>query len=142
MQDKETPPTSNTTPAQRASDAKQTSAASSQPVHEHAQAAPPPTPPARSGLSGGGLRTVATLILALVLLGVGLFIGTQIGKSNTATAPTTRSAAAINALPEQIAATFRQSVVQINVVTEKGDGLGSGTIIDSRGYIVTNYHVI
>jgi len=142
MQDKETPPTSNTTPAQRASDAKQTSAASSQPVHEHAQAAPPPTPPARSGLSGGGLRTVATLILALVLLGVGLFIGTQIGKSNTATAPTTRSAAAINALPEQIAATFRQSVVQINVVTAKGDGLGSGTIIDSRGYIVTNYHVI
>ncbi len=145
MQDKETPPTFNSTPAQRASNADQTSAASTQPVGERTQAAPPPTPPARSGgLSGGVLRTVATLLLALVLLGVGLFIGTQIGKSgsNTAQAPTTQSASAINALPEQIAATFRQSVVQINVVTEKGDGLGSGTIIDSRGYIVTNYHVI
>jgi S1-C subfamily serine protease len=139
MQDKET------SPAQRASNADQTSAASTQPVGERTQAAPPPTPPARSGgLSGGVLRTGATLLLALVLLGVGLFIGTQIGKSgsNTASVPTTQSAAAINALPEQIAATFRQSVVQINVVTDKGDGLGSGTIIDSRGYIVTNYHVI
>ncbi|HEV2661784.1 MAG TPA: trypsin-like peptidase domain-containing protein, partial [Ktedonobacteraceae bacterium] len=140
MQDKETPPTSNTPPTHRASAAKQTSA--TQPVQEQTRAASPPTPPTRSGFSGGWLRTIAPLILALVLLGVGLFIGTQIGKSNPATAPTTRSAAAINALPEQIAATFRQSVVQINVVTDKGDGLGSGTIIDSRGYIVTNYHVI
>jgi S1-C subfamily serine protease len=37
---------------------------------------------------------------------------------------------------------FQPSVVQINVTTEKVSGLGSGTIIDSRGYIVTNYHVV
>ena len=33
-------------------------------------------------------------------------------------------------------------MVQINVVTQQAGGLGSGTIIDNRGYIVTNYHVI
>jgi S1-C subfamily serine protease len=43
---------------------------------------------------------------------------------------------------EAVAAKFRQSVVQINVVTPQGGGVGSGTIIDSRGYIVTNEHVI
>jgi S1-C subfamily serine protease len=38
---------------------------------------------------------------------------------------------------------FRPSVVQINVTTHNGQGgLGSGTIIDSRGYIVTNDHVV
>ena len=34
--------------------------------------------------------------------------------------------------------TEQKSVVQINVVTQQGSGLGSGTIIDNRGYIVTN----
>ena len=33
--------------------------------------------------------------------------------------------------------------MQINITTAKGaGGLGSGTIIDSHGYIVTNYHVV
>ncbi|MGZ3621687.1 MAG: trypsin-like peptidase domain-containing protein [Ktedonobacteraceae bacterium] len=38
---------------------------------------------------------------------------------------------------------FQPSVVQITITTVKGGGgLGSGTIIDSRGFIVTNYHVV
>jgi S1-C subfamily serine protease len=38
---------------------------------------------------------------------------------------------------------FWPSVVQINVITQNGQGgLGSGTIIDSRGYIVTNNYVV
>ncbi|HEX6483806.1 MAG TPA: trypsin-like peptidase domain-containing protein, partial [Ktedonobacteraceae bacterium] len=42
-----------------------------------------------------------------------------------------------------VIAKFRPSVVQINVTTQNGQGsLGSGTIIDSRGYIVTNDHVV
>jgi S1-C subfamily serine protease len=82
----------------------------------------------------------------LLVLGIGLFAGWQFGKSSsTGTSSTTQpasSAASLNALPEAIAAKFRQSVVQINVVTQRAGGLGSGTIIDNRGYIVTNYHVI
>jgi len=118
-------------------------------VPEQAQAAPPPTPPVHPGSSGGGLRTGAILILALVValvLGIGLFAGAQFGKSSsTGTGSTTQSGssvAAVNALPEAVAATFQPSVVQINVTTQKGGGLGSGTIIDNRGYIVTNNHVI
>lgn len=33
-------------------------------------------------------------------------------------------------------------MVQINVLTSSGSGLGSGVIIDGRGYIITNNHVI
>lgn len=33
-------------------------------------------------------------------------------------------------------------VVAIRVLSESGDGLGSGFVIDENGYIVTNYHVV
>jgi len=89
---------------------------------------------------------VALVVVLLLLLGIGVFAGWQFGKSSsTGTSSSTQpglSAASLNALPESVAATFRQSVVQINVVTQQSGGLGSGTIIDNRGYIVTNYHVI
>jgi len=108
----------------------------------------PGTPISASlGLSNG-VRVV--LVVALVLLiGVGLFAAWQIGRNSASGAGTTTttnqtgpSAATYNALPISVAAAFRQSVVQINVVTQNGSGLGSGTIIDDRGYIVTNEHVV
>jgi S1-C subfamily serine protease len=43
---------------------------------------------------------------------------------------------------EQVIAQGRQSVVLINVQTNQGGAVGSGVIIDPRGYIVTNYHVV
>lgn len=119
-----------------------------QPVPGQAQT-PPPTPPVQPRRSGGGLRTGAILIMALVLLlvlGIGIFAGWQFGRSGaTGTGTSTQpgsSVASVETLSETVAATFKQSVVQINVTTQKGGGLGSGTIIDDRGYIVTNNHVI
>ena len=107
----------------------------------------PGSPPTSRGLSNGA--RVGLVIALVLLIGIGLFAAWQIGRSSASGAGSTnttnqtgQSAASFNALPEAVAAAFRQSVVQIDVVTKQGGGLGSGTIIDSRGYIVTNEHVV
>jgi S1-C subfamily serine protease len=43
---------------------------------------------------------------------------------------------------EAVIAKVRPAVVEVNVQTQSGGGLGSGVIIDKRGYIVTNNHVV
>jgi putative serine protease PepD len=93
-----------------------------------------------------GLRTRATLLLALVLaivFGIGLFAGWQFGSNLQASS----NALALNSSNGDIAREavidkVRPTVVQIDVQTGQGSGLGSGVIIDKRGYIITNYHVI
>ena len=52
--------------------------------------------------------------------------------------PPTPSAAALERATTQAASVAGPSVVKI----ESASGLGSGVIIDTRGYIVTNYHVL
>ncbi|HBE27731.1 MAG TPA: peptidase S1, partial [Ktedonobacter sp.] len=109
-----------------------------------------------------GLRTGAILALALLLalvFGTGLFAGWQFGHGSAAVAdpsntgqlqPGTRAAATVPALSgnnietvrEAVIAKVRPAVVQVNVTTQGGGGLGSGVIIDKRGYIVTNNHVV
>jgi S1-C subfamily serine protease len=64
------------------------------------------------------------------------------GASSTLTPPT-QTGIDQDALRVKVIEKFRPAVVQINVTTHNGQGgLGSGTIIDSRGYIVTNDHVV
>ncbi|HCF85784.1 MAG TPA: peptidase S1, partial [Ktedonobacter sp.] len=120
---------------------------------------PPQQPPRRPR---NGLRTGAILALALLLalvFGTGLFAGWQFGHGSAAVAdpsntgqlqPGTRAAATVPALSgnnietvrEAVIAKVRPAVVQVNVTTQGGGGLGSGVIIDKRGYIVTNNHVV
>jgi len=79
----------------------------------------------------------------------GLVSGCQVGQSS-ATATSSSAGTAIPPLTgnniesvrEAVVAKVRPSVVQINVTSQQGAKLGSGVIIDSRGYIVTNNHVI
>jgi S1-C subfamily serine protease len=106
----------------------------------------PPGPPERPPRGGFSTIAIVLLVVALILvLGAGLLAGWEFGRNNAtsstpgtgAQATTSQDAAVITTAQE-----FQPSVVQINVTTEKGSGLGSGTIIDSRGYIVTNYHVV
>jgi S1-C subfamily serine protease len=122
-----------------------------QTVPEQEQTAPP-VPPVQPRPPGRGLRTGAILILALVLLlvlGVGIFAGWQFGRSST-TQPATTPVATVPPLSGNNLETVRTAViakaspavVQINVTTQSGGALGSGNIIDSRGYIVTNNHVV
>jgi S1-C subfamily serine protease len=110
----------------------------------------------------GGIRTGAIIALTIVLLlvfGTGLFAGWQFGHSGTATGASGVSALQqgstqaqptipalssnnIDSVREAVIAKVRPSVVQINVSTNGQSGLGSGVIVDKRGYIVTNNHVV
>src|SRR5947208_16661169 len=118
-------------------------------------AAPPPSVEPRQPRSG--LRTGAILLLTLMLaivFGTGLFAGWQFGagsRANTGvlqpgipsglTLPALKGEN-LEAVREAVVAKVRPAVVQVNVTTSQGQGLGSGVIIDQRGYIITNYHVV
>jgi S1-C subfamily serine protease len=81
---------------------------------------------------------------------VGVLGGWLLGRNTSAASvasptptPTIPAGADQDALRVSVIERFRPAVVQINVTTQAGKGsLGSGTIIDSRGYIVTNDHVV
>jgi len=113
----------------------------------------PIVPPPQS--SRVWLRTSALLLLTLVLATVfitGLFAGWQFGKdsatsvaqpaSKTEAPPASANTGNVETIREAVIASVRPAVVQVNVATQQGQGLGSGVIIDPRGYIITNNHVV
>lgn len=117
----------------------------------------PPGPAARSrrsGLRTGTLMTLAALIA--IVFGTGLFAGWQFGHSSASTSspsslqpgnnPTVTVPQLTNnnadAVREAVINKVQPGIVQINVTTSGQQALGSGVIIDGRGYIVTNNHVV
>lgn len=125
-----------------------------QPNQQPAASSPPPMAPQRPR---SRLRTEAIVALALVLavvFGTGLLAGWQFGTRSAANTgvlqPGTNSGSAIpplngenlEAVRQAVVAKVRPAVVQVNIVTSQGQGLGSGVIIDERGYIITNNHVV
>jgi S1-C subfamily serine protease len=134
-----------------------------QPLNEQHLPTQPDTPGAPStpaGMQPGwhrrGVRTVAVTaltVLLAVVFGTGLFAGwvfgtrssgsSQFGSTTASSNPSmTTSGDTLSALREMVVTKVRPAVVQVNVVTSRGEGLGSGVILDSQGYIVTNNHVI
>src|ERR1700694_5075092 len=108
----------------------------------------PAEPPPQSPRHGGGVRTGAiiglTLLLAVIFV-IGGFAGWVFASAKSSTAGTTAStptATTLNTLREAVVAKVKPSVVEVYVTLAKGAALGSGVIIDSRGYIVTNNHVV
>jgi S1-C subfamily serine protease len=95
---------------------------------------------------------VITLVLAVLFGGLMFAAGWEFGNANGASsatlqtgtsAPTTRVVTTAEQAREAAIARVQPAVVQINVTTASGSsGIGSGVIIDKRGYIVTNYHVV
>ena len=114
---------------------------------------PPVTPRRSSGIRTGAL--VALSLVLLLVLGVGLFAGWQFGRTSAASTGTvhevgigsqsdvpTLSGNNEQAVREAVLAKVRPAVVEVNVTTQQGEAIGSGVIIDGRGYIVTNNHVV
>jgi len=100
----------------------------------------------------GGAILLFTLVLAIIF-GVGLFAGLEFaGSSTSSTATTTKSVATttttsssgstIETLQEAAIAKIEPAVVELEVRTTQGEQIGSGVIIDTKGDIVTNYHIV
>jgi putative serine protease PepD len=122
-------------------------APSSQEVQEFD--APVATEPERSVRAGVGVSTlVAISIIAGSLSGAGAYVAADrlnLGGNNT-NISLAQSDADLSSRPAgSIAATaaaVTPSVVSIAFSSASGAGTGSGFIIDSRGYILTNNHVV
>ncbi len=109
----------------------------------------PPSPRKRPGRRGAIL--LLTLVLA-VILGTGLFAGWEFAgqSSNSSSTPTssqaktTSSSTGTNIETQQEAAiaTIEPAVVELKVKTAQGLQIGSGVIIDTKGDIVSNNHVV
>lgn len=111
----------------------------------------------RSGAAGqrhGGLRTaiigiiaglVGAAVLVFALRASGMIGGTQVIRTTeSAAGPTVNITASSEdaTIAQAVAAKDLASVVSITVTTQKGQGLGSGVVLDRDGNIITNYHVI
>lgn len=120
------------------------------PTYTPGPIAAPPTPPQkRPGRSGAIVLLV--LVLALIF-GVGLFAGWEFVGSSSSTATTSKATATatatssggttIEAQQEAAIAKVEPAVVELKVMTAQGEQIGSGVIIDTKGDIVTNSHVV
>jgi S1-C subfamily serine protease len=110
----------------------------------------------------GGAILLFTLVLAIIFA-VGLFAGLEYAgnsanhSSSTSSTVTTSKAAAtipatssttssngstIEAQQEAAIAKIEPAVVELDVTTSTGEQIGSGVFIDSKGDIVTNYHIV
>ena len=102
-------------------------------------------------------RTRAIVLLALVLaliFGTGLFAGWEFSQGGTHTITPTSSigpasgvaaltgAVTPETLQEAAIAKIEPAVVELNVTTAQGQQIGSGVIIDAKGDIITNQHVV
>ncbi len=132
-------------------------AAASRSVSQQAPLFTGSQPPAQ-GLRTGAI--VGLMVLLAIVFGTGLFAGWQFGRGGTtavATSPNVGSLQTgvspqvtipplsgnnIESIREAVIAKMRPTVVQVNVDTAQGAALGSGVIVDKRGYIITNYHVV
>ncbi|MER5267358.1 trypsin-like peptidase domain-containing protein [Actinosynnema sp. NPDC002837] len=93
----------------------------------------------------GAVVTSAALVAALVGGATGGVVG-ALNASSTAQAPVSGGQVARNASSaldvSGVAARVLPSVVQVNVVSAQGQGLGSGVVLTPDGRILTNNHVV
>src|SRR4051795_8869759 len=120
---------------------------------------PPPRPPLTPrpegrppGRRGGAGRAVLATLAAIVVIALAVFAGTQlVGGDDSTTTPTGGATATV--LPavkgaagatriNQIYAAVNKGVVSVKHAESGGVASGTGFVIDGRGTIVTNAHVV
>ncbi|MDT5280489.1 MAG: hypothetical protein QOJ20_1684 [Mycobacterium sp.] len=119
------------------------------------RAAAPPVAKSKLGvldvLFGGKLTRVALTVLAVIAIAIGLVGGWVGRKTSEVIEAFTISKMTLNTtdadqLPEgqmaKVAAAVADSVVTVQAVSDSEGSQGSGVVVDGRGYIVTNNHVI
>jgi len=105
-------------------------------------------PPAPQRRPAWRTTAAAAGLSALVFGGVGVGVGAALQHDNSPSAALVSSPASardLSALPTSyagIAAKVLPSVVNINVTTGNGGDTGSGVVLRSDGYILTNNHVV
>ncbi|HEX7737453.1 MAG TPA: trypsin-like peptidase domain-containing protein [Ktedonobacteraceae bacterium] len=111
-----------------------------EPAYQPGERPQPMVPARRRRLSN---ILAGSIIGAMLCLLLGGLVGWQIGKHTTASQRSGIIGYRSGSMtPEQVIAQGRQAVVQINVKTAQGAGVGSGVVIDSQGHIITNDHVV
>jgi S1-C subfamily serine protease len=117
-----------------------------------------PTPPVvktklgvRDMLFGGKVSRLALTVLAVLAILVGL-LGGWVGRKTAevieafTTPKVTLNTSNTHQLPPsqmaKVAAAVADSVVTVQAISDSGGSLGSGVVVDGRGYIVTNNHVV
>lgn len=125
------------------------------PARPPAAPAAPTTPAGKLGvrdvLFGGRVSYVALAILALIAVIIGL-AGGWVGRKTAevveafTTSKVTLQTGDSGDVPEgrfaKVAAAVEDSVVTIEALSDQEGSQGSGVVVDGRGYIVTNNHVI
>ena len=105
----------------------------------------------RDILFGGKLTRVALALLAAIAIAIGL-VGGWVGRKTAevieafTTPKMTLSTADTSQLPDgqmaKVAAAVADSVVTVQAMSDSEGLQGSGVVVDGRGYVVTNNHVI
>ena len=109
--------------------------------------APPVYPKPSPRIHTGAIVALSSVLL--VVLAVGVFAGWQFSRTGTTSGAMASIAPFVpgtsndeQAVREAVLAKVRPAIVEVNVTTDQGGAIGSGVIIDGRGYIVTNNHVV
>jgi len=111
---------------------------------------PPAVNPKRRGRAFRTGSVIVLILLLTVIFGVGLFAGWQFSRTSATaessatvhTTATVQATSTVETAQEAAIAKVKAAVVEVDVTTQSARALGSGVIIDQRGYIVTNNHVV